>query len=72
MPKPTPETDTDPNRVVFLAVLPADLAQRVEEQFGDRIRKRGDMFVTDLLRETGAELSDEAVRVEIKVRRKGR
>lgn len=72
MPKPTPETDPDPNRVVLLAVMPADLAQRLEEQFGDRIRKRGDMFVTDLLRETDAELSDEVVKVEIKVRKKGR
>lgn len=69
MPKPAPADD---NRIVLVAVMPANLAQRIEETFGDKIRKRGDLFTTDMMRETDAELSDEAVRVEIKVRRKGR
>jgi hypothetical protein len=67
MPKPAPTDD----RVVFLAVMPADLARRLEREFGPRIRDQGDMFVTDLTRETDAELSDEVVKVEIKIRRKG-
>ena len=52
--------------------MPADLMRRLEQQFGARIRDQGDMFTTDLVRETDAELSDETVRVEIKVRQKGR
>ena len=70
-----PRTESAPaadNRVVFLAVMPADLARRLEVQFGDRIRDRGDMFVTDLTRETEAELSDEAVKVTVTIKRKGR
>lgn len=71
MAKPAP-SPADDNRMVLVAVMPANLAQRVEQQFGNRIRKAGDMFATDLTRETDAELSDEAIRIEIKVRRKGR
>ena len=69
MPKPD---KPDSDRVVLLAVMPADLMRRLEQQFGARIRDQGDMFTTDLVRETDAELSDETVRVEIKVRQKGR
>lgn len=61
----------DDNRMVLVAVMPADLAARLQEQFGDRIRKRGDMFLTDLTRETDAELSDEKVAVEVKIRKRG-
>jgi hypothetical protein len=70
MPKPTPPT-TDDGRMVLLAVLPAWLARKVEREFGDEIRKAGDMFMTDLMQETDAELSDEHAKIEIKVRRKG-
>ena len=60
----------DDNRMVLVAVIPADLMARIEERFGERIRTRGDMFATDLTKETDAELSDEAVKVIVKVRRK--
>ena len=60
----------DDNRMVLLAVMPAWLARKIEKQFGDDIRKTGDMFMTDLMQETDAELSDEAVKVAIKIRRK--
>lgn len=60
----------DDNRMVLLAVMPAWLARKVEREFGDEIRKVGDMFLTDLTQETDAELSDEAVEVAIKIRRK--
>ena len=66
MPKP----GTDDDRMVFVAVMPPDLARRLETQFGDRIRQRGDMFVTDLTRETDIELSDEKFEVEVKVRKR--
>ena len=62
----------DDNRMVLLAVMPAWLARKVEREFGDEIRKAGDMFVTDLTRETDAELSDEAVKVTVTIKRKGR
>lgn len=68
MPKPPPTDD----RVVFLAVMPADLARRVDREFGDRIRAQGDMFTTDLMQDTEAELSDEAVKVTVVIKRKGR
>lgn len=71
MPKPDPAPEPDDDRMVLLAVMPAWLARKVEREFGHEIRKAGDMFATDLTRETDAELSDEAVRIEIKVRRKG-
>lgn len=58
------------NRVVFLAVMPADLMRKLEDQFGDRIRARGDMFTTDLMQDTEAELSDEAVKVTVTIKRK--
>ena len=61
---------TDDNRMVLVAVIPADLMAKIEERFGERIRTRGDMFATDLTKETDAELSDDAVKVLVKVRRK--
>lgn len=60
----------DDNRMVLVAVIPADLMAKIEERFGERIRTRGDMFATDLTKETDAELSDDAVKVLVKVRRK--
>jgi hypothetical protein len=60
----------DDNRMVLVAVIPADLMAKIEERFGERIHTRGDMFATDLTKETDAELSDDAVKVLVKVRRK--
>ena len=60
----------DDNRMVLLAVMPAWLARKVEREFGDEIRKAGDMFLTDLMQDTEAELNDEAVKVTVTIKRK--
>lgn len=58
----------DDNRMVLLAVAPAHLLRKLEREFGDEIRRAGDMFLTDLTKETDAELSDEAIKVLIRIR----
>lgn len=60
----------DDNRMVLLAVMPPFLCRQIERQFGDQIRKAGDMFATDLTKDTEAQLSDDVVKIEVKIRRK--
>ena len=57
-------------KMLMVAVAPAWLIRAVEEQFGQKIRKAGEMWAGDGLQDTEVELSDDDVVITITVKRR--
>lgn len=56
-------------RMLMVAVAEPWLIEKIQANYGERLRKNGELFVTDVI-DTDMELEDEAAKITIKVKRK--